>query len=190
MGAILLAEIGRLVQEKGRAVLAIDGRCGSGKTTLGAYLQGKLGCPLIHMDDFYLRKEQRSTARRREPGGNVDYERFLLEVLTPLAAGKDFSYRPYDCATWSMKAPVEVKNGETAIVEGSYSCHPTLSPLYDLRVFLTVDPQTQMERIRRRNGEEKAKVFRDLWIPLEELYFKNVPVEKSCDFRFETGTDS
>lgn len=35
--------------------IAIDGRCGSGKTTLGEALAKRLHASLIHMDDFYLR---------------------------------------------------------------------------------------------------------------------------------------
>lgn len=34
-------------------LVAIDGRCGSGKTTLGEYLKGQLDCNLFHMDDFF-----------------------------------------------------------------------------------------------------------------------------------------
>lgn len=34
-------------------LVAIDGRCGSGKTTLGEYLKGQFDCNLFHMDDFF-----------------------------------------------------------------------------------------------------------------------------------------
>ena len=61
-------------------LVAIDGRCGSGKTTLGEYLKGQLDCNLFHMDDFFLRMEQRTPDRMKETGGNVDYERFYETV--------------------------------------------------------------------------------------------------------------
>lgn len=63
--------------------VAIDGPCASGKSTLGQLLAGVYGCPLIRMDDFFLRPEQRSPERLAQPGGNVDYERFSREVLSP-----------------------------------------------------------------------------------------------------------
>ena len=44
-------------------LVAIDGRCGSGKTTLGEYLKGQFDCNLFHMDDFFLRMEQRTPDR-------------------------------------------------------------------------------------------------------------------------------
>ena len=35
-------------------LLGIDGRCGSGKTTLANWLAQQLHCPVLHTDDFYL----------------------------------------------------------------------------------------------------------------------------------------
>ena len=32
-------------------------------------------------------------------GGNVDYERFLEEVLQPLTQKRDVLYRPFACST-------------------------------------------------------------------------------------------
>ena len=70
------------------------------------------------------------------------------------------------------------------IVEGAYACHPDLWAYYDLRVFLTVDPETQMSRIEARSGPEKAQQFRDRWIPFEEKYFKAFDVQARCDMCF------
>ena len=75
-----------LAGEKPRIIAAIDGRCGSGKTTLAAWLMEQFDGNLFHMDDFYLRSEQRTPERLAETGGNVDYERFRKEVAVPLAA--------------------------------------------------------------------------------------------------------
>ena len=55
-------------------IVAIDGRCGSGKTTLGEYLEQVFDCNLFRMDDFFLRMEQRTPQRLKETGGNVDYD--------------------------------------------------------------------------------------------------------------------
>lgn len=50
-------------------LVAIDGRCGSGKTTLGEYLKQIFDCNLFRMDDFFLRMEQRTPQRLKETGG-------------------------------------------------------------------------------------------------------------------------
>ena len=147
--------------------VAIIGHSGSGKSTLGAYLQQKMHGNLLHMDDFYLRPEQRTPKRREEPGGNVDWERFLEEVLLPLHKGTKFTYRPFNCRKWELDQPVEVEARKINIVEGSYSCHPELYDYYDLHVFLTVDPKEQMYRIQNRLGKMTcAETFRTKWIPL------------------------
>ncbi|MCD8363339.1 MAG: uridine kinase [Lachnospiraceae bacterium] len=182
----IVQKISSMQADKARLLVAIDGRCGSGKTTLAGLLQKELACELIHMDDFYLRPEQRTAQRREEPGGNVDYERFLAEVLLPLRQGQPFSYRPYDCSVWDFKEAVAVTPGAVTLVEGSYACHPTLYRYYDLRIFLTVDSEEQYRRILLRGGTEKAAQFRELWIPLEERYFSSVPVAERCELRFDT----
>jgi len=71
-----------------------------------------------------------------------------------------------------------------AIIEGSYSCHPVLWDFYDLRVFLDIDSEEQIRRIRRRNGTEAVSVFRDRWIPLEEWYFSVYSIQERCSMVF------
>ena len=165
--------------------IAIDGRCGSGKTTLGEALAGKLHASLIHMDDFYLRMEQRTEARFQEPGGNVDYERFLTDVLEPLKTGEDFSYRPFSCQIWDLADPVFVQASPATVIEGSYSCHPSLYKNYSLRIFLDVEKDEQIRRIIKRNGPEKATEFQKRWIPLEERYFSSFVPEERCQLVFD-----
>ena len=123
------------------------------------------------------------------PGGNIDFERFLEEVLLPLKRGEaDVSYRPYDCHRQKMAAPVLLKPGEVCLIEGSYSCHPALWDMYDLHIFLSVDAREQMRRIIGRNGADGAKAFRERWIPLEEAYFAEYRVEERCEVRLEIAT--
>ena len=86
-----------ILAEKDFVIIAIDGKCTSGKTTLAARLAELYDCNVFHMDDFFLRPAQRTPARFAEGGGNVDYERFHEEVLLPLLSGRGFSYRPFDC---------------------------------------------------------------------------------------------
>lgn len=167
-------------------IIGIDGRCAAGKTTLAARLQEEMGCAVFHMDDFFLRPEQRTEERLRTAGGNVDCERFLEEVMLPLKSGEDpVVYRPYDCRSQALCGEISVRTAEVNIVEGSYSLHPSLWEFYDLRVFLTVDPEEQIRRIIRRNGEANAEIFRERWIPMEEKYFAAFNVEKRCDLRIE-----
>ncbi|MCL2222851.1 MAG: hypothetical protein FWC20_10930 [Oscillospiraceae bacterium] len=182
----LLEKIEELRPIKSPLLIAIDGRCGSGKTTLAETLHNACGGNLFHMDDFYLRLKQRTPERYAEPGGNVDYERFLAEVLTPVQAGNEFSFRPFDIKIWDLGESRHFTPEHINIIEGSYSLHPTLASLYDIRVFLDIGKEEQMRRIVKRNGEEWAKDFRDRWIPLEELYFAAHNVHEICDYVWQT----
>ncbi len=165
----------------GPVTLALEGGSASGKTTLAAQLREIYGCTVLHMDDFFLRPEQRTPERFREVGGNVDRERFLSEVLLPLSRGESFTYRRFDCATQTLLGGVFTVPTPLTVVEGAYSMHPELAPYYTLSVFLDNSPEEQRARILRRNTPEHAVRFFQEWIPLEHRYFEGMRVKERCD---------
>ena len=169
-------QIDRLLAEKDFVLIAIDGRCTSGKSTLAAALAKIYDCNIFHMDDFFLRPEQRTPERFAQIGGNVDYERFLDTVLVPLRSRTAFSYRPFDCGTFTLSDPVSVSPKKLNIVEGTYSHHPYFADPYDLRILLTVTPEVQRQRILERPPFLHARFF-DEWIPMENRYLDtwNIP---------------
>ena len=183
----IVASVARAIEDLHREniIIAIDGRCASGKTTLASEIKNIYDCNVIHMDDFFLRPEQRISERLNVAGENVDHERFLEEVLLPLKTGKDFSYRPFNCAPMTLGEPIEIKSKKINIIEGSYSCHNNLYEYYDLKIFLTVDSEKQLERILKREGKDKTEMFKSKWIPMEEKYFSTFDIEKRCDYCFE-----
>lgn len=171
-------------------VLAIDGRCGSGKSTIADLLAEVFGASVIHMDDFFLPPDRRTAARLSEPGGNVDYERFAEQVLPHLREESGFTYSAFDChrCDYSRKrviSPLSESHG-IRIVEGSYSHHPYFGAYADLRIFLTCNPEEQRERIRHRNGEAAEKVFFDRFIPMEEAYFAHFGIPQAAHLRLTT----
>ena len=129
------------------------------------------------MDDFFLRPEQRTAERFAEIGGNVDYERFRDEVLAPLKNSLAFSYRPFDCSTFSLSEPIFVLPKKLNIIEGTYSHHPYFKDPYDLKIMLTVDEETQRQRILQR-PEFLRKRFFEEWIPMENRYFDALKIQK------------
>lgn len=181
----VFAAIDQRLAQGGAVTVALEGGSASGKSTLAALLGQVYGCTVLHMDDFFLQPHQRTPERLAEPGGNVDRERFLLEVLTPLRARQPFAYRPFSCRTMAMDVPVQVTPGQLAVVEGAYSMHPDLADAYDLSVFLDVDADCQWERISRRNGEAMRRRFLEEWIPMEEKYFAHFGVKERCTLRVQ-----
>lgn len=179
--------IDRLLRQDGNkpVVVAIDGRCGSGKSFLCRLLSGVYDCNQIHVDDFFLRPEQRTFERLTEVGGYVDYERFLTEVITPLSQGKEvFDYQRYDCMQQRLTQLVTVRSKALTIVEGSYSLHPYFGDAYDLRIFMDLDGETQKQRILERNGAYMLERFVGEWIPKENAYFEKFGIREKCDLVF------
>ena len=163
-------QIDGLLKEKPCVLVAIDGPCTSGKTTLASRLKELYNCNVFHMDDFFLQPEQRTPERFAEIGGNVDYERFRDEVLIPLMEGKPFSYRPFDCSVFALADPVMVTPKRLNIIEGTYSHHPYFGNPHDLRIMLTVTAELQRERIAQRPAFLHRRFFEE-WIPMENRYF-------------------
>jgi len=177
----LIEKINRLLESKDQVLIAIDGHSGAGKSSLAKFLSQRFDCNIFHMDDFFLREEQRTTERLNEPGGNVDYERFLEEVLKPLKKKEAFQYRVFDCQTMNFGDVKQVQAKKFNIIEGSYSQHPTLVSQYDLKVFLDIIAEEQSNRILHRNGTFMHKRFIDEWIPQENTYFKAFSIKEKSN---------
>jgi uridine kinase len=169
----LSSELQRLVVQNGRAVLVIDGDCAAGKTTLAAQIAALLPCTVFHMDDFFLPPSLRTPERLSEAGGNIDYDRFLAQVLKPLLSGQPFTYGAYSCKYGETRYQA-VTPQPAVIIEGSYALHPCFLATYQalgaVKVFLYLQAEEQFRRILRRNGAEMLRRFREEWIPMEKQY--------------------
>lgn len=186
-------EIEKLLEKKsgdeGPLLVGIDGRCGAGKSTLGGELAEWFGGTLFHMDDFFLRPEQRTEEWLKEPGGNVDRERFKEEVLERIKAGEEVHYRRYDCRRGELMPEEVILPGKLVIVEGAYCFHPYFGRVYDLKIFLDISHERQVEVIRRRNGAQQLARFLSEWIPMEEQYFEAFKVPEGCDIVLGDGRE-
>lgn len=176
----LLLQIDHMLQT-GKVTLAIEGGSASGKTTLSEMLKKIYDATVFHMDDFFLRPEQRTKERLAQPGGNIDWERFLEEVLTPLKNNAPINYSAFDCSTFTLSPPVVMNPSPVTIIEGAYSMHPELAAHYNLSVFLDISPSLQEKRIRKRNSAPLAERFFHEWIPMEQQYFEKTHAKERCD---------
>lgn len=162
-------------------VVAIDGPCGGGKSTLAAAVSHRFPDSfVIHVDDFFLQPHQRTALRLAAPGGNLDRERLKQTVLDHLRTGSAFPAERFDCQSGEM-LPFQVPSAKLYIVEGSYSLHPDLRSAYDLKVFLDATRKTQLERLRNRVKDDRLQDFVEKWIPLEDAYFDCCKVREAAD---------
>ncbi len=173
----------RLANQK--VLLAVEGGSASGKTTLGDLLAFVYPCTVFHMDDYFLQPWQRTPERFKTIGGNVDWERFLSEILEPLSRGETVRFRKFDCSSMSLRPPEHISPENLVIVEGAYSMHPALERFYDLSVFLDISPALQRKRIRKRNTPELVKRFFEEWIPLEQTYFTQTNIRQRCNMSIQ-----
>lgn len=154
-------------------IVAIDGCCGSGKSTYAKVLSEFYdNATVIHADDFFLPPDMRTKERLNEVGGNIHYER-LVEVVKQAQQGRPFVYQAYDCSTNTF---VERNFTPTSvvIVEGSYVLRDDLRCYYDVKALITVDEQTQYQRLLCREGAKGIDNFVNKWIPLENRYFDSL----------------
>lgn len=188
----LCRQIEQSLQTDKPLILAIDGCCASGKTTLAGQLAARFDGEIVHMDDFFLPPFLRTPARLAEPGGNVHYERILTQIIAPLRTVKDaaadprhilpqLSWERFDCSRSAFAPDLQQTQGSPfLILEGAYCMRPELRSVYDETLFLTIPPALQQQRILARNGAARWPDFRDKWIPMENRYFAHYEVAQAC----------
>ena len=182
----LVEKISALLSASRPVLVALDGRCGSGKTTLAAQLaQHFPQSTVVHTDDFYLPPAQRVAGWEHIPCANMDLERLHTEVLTPARAGQTIPYRAYSCREGAYLPEQLFAPQPLVLIEGSYSCHPALAAFYDWKVFVTCSKEEQTRRLMAREGERYPN-FAARWIPLEEGYFAEYGIESNADLVFDT----
>lgn len=179
----IVTAIQQRLAQSGRVILALDGDCGGGKTTLAALVAPLFQATVIPMDDFFLPENLRIAERLAQPGGNVHFERFQTEVLERLSHETPFAYARYDCQTGTM-VPQTVSPAPVILIEGSYSHHPAFQQEYEklgvMRIFVAVEEQEQLSRLENRNPALLSRFQRE-WIPLEKTYFQAYHIREKAE---------
>ncbi len=145
-----------LRRERGRVLIALDGRGGAGKSTLArAIVQRIPRSAHVEHDWFHLPKDQVSEGRR------FDHERLIAEVLSPFRSGaRELRFLRYN---WGYLAgmsdgfhetPISISDVDVVVVEGVETLHRSLDSHFDLRVWVDTSPELSLERGMRRDVEE------------------------------------
>lgn len=172
---------------------AIDGPCASGKTLLSRDILNQLisryglNVGLIEIDHFFLPPGLRSETRFAEPGGNIHYERFQQEVIEPILAHQAPKYSVFDCSIMDYSGTIEVLVSDMILIEGVYSHHPLWRDELDLRIFCHANMDVRLQRLEKRDGQQKLRRFIDEWIPMEDKYFEAFDVKNKSDIIFQSG---
>lgn len=169
----LFIEIERVLSDKGKAVVGIDGMAASGKTTLAGIIAEIYDCNVFHADDYFLRPFQRTAKRLSEIGGNIDYERMKSEIADCVFSEKPFEIRKYDCKTESLSEIITVPKKPLTVIEGVYSLHPYFGNIYDIKQILKISREEQLFRLKKRDPELIGRFINE-WLPMEDKYFAEI----------------
>jgi uridine kinase len=166
-------------------LVGIDGRGGSGKSTIGRALSALTDSSVvIEFDDFYRPSAQRGRLSEEgggEIGGNFDWRRVRDQVLAPLAADQPARYQRYDWGGDRLAEWHEVQPGRVVIVEGNYTTRSELRHFYDFTIWVEAPHDVRLRRGIERGGHDQLARWLEEWIPEEERYIAAEEPEARVD---------
>lgn len=162
-------------------VIAIDGCSASGKTTFASELADVLRANDVHTDDFFRPRNENGELELSDFSGNFDLVRFKTEAVDGMLGGADFSVGIFDCKIGKVIERRNYKQSGIFVVEGAYSTHPDLGKYWGVSLFFTIDSDEQKKRILNRDGADSYEMFKTVWIPAEERYFKHFDIVQKSD---------
>ncbi|WIB27348.1 ATP-binding protein [Curtobacterium sp. MCSS17_015] len=139
---------------RARVVVLVDGRSGTGKTTLGNALAAALGAQVVHLDDLY-------------PGW--DGLRAAAEAVVTDVLGSPSGYRRWD---WQADRPSgwrALDPDAALVVEGCGALSRAAAPLATVRVWLEADDAVRWDRAIGRDGAAFAREW-ERWAAQEEAF--------------------
>jgi|SRR3989344_7231735 len=176
----------KLAVREGPLLVSIDGRSGTGKTTLGKAVAEKIGATFILGDDFYAGgtfKEWSKKTPKQKADFCIDWKRIRKEALEPLLAGRSATWHPFNWQTNEGLADntITAKPAKVIILDVVYAARPELADLIDFSVLLQVSEAARRIRIAKRESGSFMKKWHKVWDDAEDYYFSQVRPPLSFD---------
>jgi uridine kinase len=172
---------------KSPLIIALDGRSGTGKSTLSKNIAEKLGAAVIVGDDFYIGGTLTEWAKRNPKEKAelvIDWKRIRNEALIPLKEGHEASWYPFNWETLQGLAeePIIFTPSKIVILDGAYSARPELADLIDVAVLLQLADPIRRQRLKEREGGLFVEEWHPVWDEAEEYYFTHIKPPETFDF--------
>lgn len=170
-------------------LIAIDGRGGSGKSTIANQISSAGDeVTVVRMDDFYRPSHERiGDQTTKPPGASFDWPRVLSDVIKPLKNNSNAQYRRYDWATDSLAETHIVTAGGIVIVEGCYSMLSPMCGYYDFTIWVECPVDECTNRGIARSGEHEREVWENEWIPIEDRYIREQDPKSRASLVIDTS---
>lgn len=190
----VFSKIDEVLKKMKRPVLvAIDGRSGTGKTTIAKKIADRFRGVEINADDFWVGGSndewgKRSPKEKAEMA--IDWKRIKTEVLEPLLAGKSAAWHLFDWkAGHGLSESIHQSKPKPLIVfDGAYSTRPEMLDIIDLSILVEVPHDANRRaRLIKREGEAYMKDWHDRWDIAEDYYFTKIRPSKSFNFIIENN---
>jgi uridine kinase len=166
----------------GPLVVAIDGRSGTGKSTLAAALAKRLSATVIEGDDFFAGGTGiEGDLPPSRAARCIDWQA-QRRVLTALRAGQAASYHAFDWDAFDgsvVADPNTIAPASILLLEGVYAARPELRDLVDLCLLVTVPDDLRLSRLIAREGE--IGPWERQWHEAEAWYFAHAAPPSSFD---------
>lgn len=196
----VLQAIAALVRGRGAPILvALDGRSGSGKSSLATALARVLSATVVPSDDFFAAHVPAASWALRTASERakdcIDWRRLRREALEPLLGGSAAAWHPFDFAagersdgTFAMSTDIVSRvPAPVVLLDGVYSSRPELEDLVDLSILVIAHATIRRERLSVREDPQSLKAWRDTWDAAEEHYFSVVRPPNAFDLVVDTS---
>ncbi len=188
-------EISRLLKRKNPVLVAIDGRSGTGKSTLAQAIASRVEGQIVVSDDFYCGGNDDTwsgLSASEKVEKVIDWQRMRTQVLEPLLAKKPASWHPLDFQPGSgwvgwKEETVTLEPAPVILLDGVYSARPELADLVDLAVLVEADDEIRRQRLVMREGQDFMQRWHQLWDAAEEYYFTYICPPSSFDLIVKDG---
>lgn len=172
-------------------LVALDGRSGTGKSSIAKELAEQLDGLVIISDDFWVGgsdEEWRKKSPKEKSETAIDWKRLRTQVLEPLLKGKPASWKTFN---WEKGEGLSFETihadpKKLIILDGAYSARPELQDLIDLSILVeTRNDHTRRERLLKREGKDFMRNWHSIWDESEDHYFQTVRPKVSFDLVIE-----
>ncbi len=168
-------------------LVAVDGRSGTGKSSIAKIIAERLGGVEIVADNFWVggtNEEWDKKSPKEKAEQAIDWKRIRNEVLEPLLAGKPATWRPFDWESGHGQSENALHSEPKPLIvlDGAYATRPELQDIIDFSLLVEVPNDiSRRTRLVEREGEEYMKDWHNRWDVAEDYYFSNVRQPESFD---------